>query len=609
MRSSNGPVTANRAAGAAALAMAHDVQQQQHRAQPPTTASLRRPGSALRRIASNSGSAAQQQQALQVDFRPVTQHGMMGMRSGSAGPGRQFADKAFFLAEIRNKITQVRDELAKLNSEVEQRHRDQSTHHHLEREQASVSKEVQKLEAQLADFNLAYDKVRTGADVADLKSRCDRLNSANVAEKNNIDEIFLVRSNQDKLCEQIEHEIEAMKSTEDRMMSTKGQETYDQYLALQTEARQTLLHVYRREEVLSRLRASEHAAENKLRNDAYKTHFRGLELSKRRLELEERRRELVEETSGAQTIEEMRERLLLKTKEDSAIVNATQQHQQRLEQSIEALQAQIREKEAQKENFKQFEAISAKYEALYQRDKKMQEFIDKFEFTQQSDATQKASLQNMILALLEHISEQEAQNAASQDVDTPFSEMRNNLQFKEQRLQNSQNTLETVKKELERRRAELAQVQTLGEKIDNEVVSLKQKMDEMQHEAHQFDHIEELKEREAHTKQSLEQDLAIVQEKRAAMHVHVQQLSAEFESIKRKLSENDTWNRLDLLEQKMRTCAQTAYSLQSCRIFECLCVYACVHDDDETDEFAVQTSKHVHEKASMTVSVSRFSIS
>lgn len=117
---------------------------------------------------------------MQVDFRPVTQHGMVGMRSGANATGRQYADKAFFLAEIRNKITQVREEHNKLSNEIEERQRDQNSvsefhniiimiiscsdlrilqHGHLERSHQSLAEEVHQLEGQLADFNLAHDKV------------------------------------------------------------------------------------------------------------------------------------------------------------------------------------------------------------------------------------------------------------------------------------------------------------------------------------------------------------------------------------------------------------------------------------------------------------------
>ena len=45
---------------------------------------------------------------VQVADRPVTQQGMTGMRTaGAQGPGRQVADKSFFLNELRQKKSEL----------------------------------------------------------------------------------------------------------------------------------------------------------------------------------------------------------------------------------------------------------------------------------------------------------------------------------------------------------------------------------------------------------------------------------------------------------------------------------------------------------------------
>lgn len=57
---------------------------------------------------------------VQVNFRPTTQQGLSSMSSRqSMGPGRQIADKSFFLSLLREKLQDVTNETTKLQRDTE----------------------------------------------------------------------------------------------------------------------------------------------------------------------------------------------------------------------------------------------------------------------------------------------------------------------------------------------------------------------------------------------------------------------------------------------------------------------------------------------------------
>jgi intraflagellar transport protein 74 len=61
-----------------------------------------------------------------VSDRPVTQQGMMGMRVGTAGPGRQVQDASYFMGKLHSKISEITTEVEKIRREIDQDAKDKS---------------------------------------------------------------------------------------------------------------------------------------------------------------------------------------------------------------------------------------------------------------------------------------------------------------------------------------------------------------------------------------------------------------------------------------------------------------------------------------------------
>jgi intraflagellar transport protein 74 len=97
--------------------------------------------------------------SINVSDRPVTGQGVKGMKSTSTGTGRIVYDQAYYVGLLRRKISDVNNESVKLRTEMDQQSRDNTQYVQLEKRYESLVKSKEALEGQLADYNLALDKV------------------------------------------------------------------------------------------------------------------------------------------------------------------------------------------------------------------------------------------------------------------------------------------------------------------------------------------------------------------------------------------------------------------------------------------------------------------
>lgn len=100
--------------------------------------------------------------SVNVSDRPVTGQGVMGMKTQGQGSNRLVEDAAYYVGLLRKKISEVSNESRRLEDEMNQRERDKSQISKLEERYENLLKSKESLEGQLADYNLALDKVCFG---------------------------------------------------------------------------------------------------------------------------------------------------------------------------------------------------------------------------------------------------------------------------------------------------------------------------------------------------------------------------------------------------------------------------------------------------------------
>lgn len=131
----------------------------------PGSGMSRPPGTArLRTGIAPSGPGTQAAQGISIQTnvnvsdRPVTGQGMMGMKA-QGGPGRLVEDSAYYIGLLRKKLSDISSEMNRLRSDMESNSKESSQYTQLEKKYEALIKNKETLEGQLADYNLALDKV------------------------------------------------------------------------------------------------------------------------------------------------------------------------------------------------------------------------------------------------------------------------------------------------------------------------------------------------------------------------------------------------------------------------------------------------------------------
>lgn len=137
---------------------------------------------------------------VKVDHRPVTNHGVKGMKTSYGSQGRKVQDPAYFVGLLRSKINAITNEIEVLANESDTRERDINQYGQYERTYETLLNEVRDLEGTLADYNLARDKLRTGADPQDIETFTKQLKEQNNTSAQELDQLFVqIQENQQRI--------------------------------------------------------------------------------------------------------------------------------------------------------------------------------------------------------------------------------------------------------------------------------------------------------------------------------------------------------------------------------------------------------------------------
>lgn len=503
-----------------------------------------------------------------VSDRPVTQQGMMGMRvgTGSIGPGRQVQDASFFMGKLHSKTAELTTEVEKLHKEIEQDAKDKTQYAQLERKYETLAYEVRDLEGQLADYNLAMDKLRSATDPLEIRQVQEQLHHRNGKEAEEVDRIFILRQEQEKAVRRMEDEMNEIHMKHQDKINQLAPQKLQRYKELLEEHHQTEVEIEARSQELEMLMHAIHQKEAELSSDRYRDEYEQLEKQARSLQKE---RDNIQEDARTALMDpqEASALLLAKVKDTKAkietvekVVQSAEEENQELRKTLSEMQNELEERVsgAGKDDPAQ------KYELLFQRDKEVTAFLESFPANKEEELRAHRQTQLMIVKLLEHISS----GMAKEDKLLPtanasnLEEMRRDLTFKERQLESSVTTKQRLSMELSKRQAELDKVNTLDTKISLELSSLLQKMDTMTSDMGEFGKIDSLKETHQQTKQYLQRMKQQYIRRRDAIKQQVNALNLQLENLKQTTSNHDTAKNLDSLEQKLRHHEQNIFHLR-----------------------------------------------
>ena len=197
--------------------------------------------------------------------RPVTNHGMSGIKVVNQGPGRQIYDRTYYLNLLKGKNNDIMGEINKMKQEVEDINKDNTTYLTLERKYEALIKDVRKYEGELADYNLALDKYRSDTKPEDIEALYMHIKSQNDKQRSHLDNLFGEKRDMETEIQSYESQIQEINFHNESRLNDLDPEQRNEYEKLKEENNMLAQDINNSRNELEEVNARLGQAESRLR--------------------------------------------------------------------------------------------------------------------------------------------------------------------------------------------------------------------------------------------------------------------------------------------------------------------------------------------------------
>ena len=240
--------------------------------------------------------------------RPVTNHGMSGIKVQNQGPGRQIYDRTYYINLLKNKNNEIIQEINKMKQEVEDINKDNTTYLTLERKYEALIKDVRKYEGELADYNLALDKYRSDTKPEDIEALYMHIKNQNDKQRAHLDNLFGEKRDMETEIQNYEGQIQEINFQNESRLNDLDPEQRNEYEKLKEENAMLNQEIINSRNELEDVNSRLAQAESRLRQDTLKQ--RAQHLKEERTNLLKKKEDLELQTNEMNLpLPEARERL------------------------------------------------------------------------------------------------------------------------------------------------------------------------------------------------------------------------------------------------------------------------------------------------------------
>jgi intraflagellar transport protein 74 len=499
------------------------------------------------------------QQGMKVDERPVTQQGMMGMKTAGQGPGRQIFDRSYYISQLRSKQSELNTEIDRIHTEWDRLQTENASFFKLAMRQQTLEEEVKTLQGDLADYNLMVDKSRTNADPEEIEKEYTKAKTTNTAETGAIDSIVTERTQVEGKIRAIEKHIQEHQALVQQKMDELPEDKRELWFKLQEEDSQLtteMTHLDKRVDEVSQQVRDE---EDNLRRDPLKK--QALVIMSANAKLEKDRDQLELDTAHLRlSFPEQKKLLLDQVKRDNESIK-------KMEEEMKALREEIA---THRDRLHEMNTDLAENQAGNQEDKqkkmmeqfqKMQDELNNWDAKKVQEQEETKAAQDNVAALLGYISQLELKAAQIGDAGQ-HADMQSDLAFKQKEMEQSQQTAEKMEQELRKVKEEAEKLAGIDSKIETEMSQLDTRKREMVSELDKYSDEMRLRQECEAKKKSLINQKSRLFRQRDTLRSQVQLTNTTFTRQKTELSEDETHNCLQKLTQKLASHEQTIFSLR-----------------------------------------------
>ncbi|TPX52694.1 hypothetical protein SeMB42_g01233 [Synchytrium endobioticum] len=454
--------------------------------------------------------------------RPMTQHGLGGLKTGVQGPGRLVQDRTYFQTELRRRITLITAEITKLHAEAALIDKENANADALEKRADGLAEELRDLQGQLADLNTLIDRQAAGVHLPDVEDEQSLLKERNTRESRVLDELFAERQEKEAALKQVETLVNEERKKAEAHVEGMDPESRREYRHIKEEAANLSISLQKQQADLDELTRRGAQLESELGQDPLKQ--RAVKLRAKLAHLQSKRAELESTIKTNNNPPAMDKSLLLhKVKQDNQDIAAMERRIAELEEKRLRV---LSEMEKYTDNPARSSCTdlggdkSAKYEELVKRDKEMQTYLDSYDGKWKEVVDKNNTAEKRIVTLLDRLKNLAGRMGGS--ASSPHLSTDDVVE----------NTVQGLSKERDRKTAELDKVLQMESKLASEMAILAEKLGTMNADLRKFANVDAIK-REAE------------QTRKRRM--------AERERLKSQICENETHLQLSALESRVKS--------------------------------------------------------
>ncbi|XP_011347906.1 intraflagellar transport protein 74 homolog [Ooceraea biroi] len=507
---------------------------------------LTRIGSALART--GTGLATAKPFSVNMLDRPITQHGIAGVRPGTTKglPMRQIQDKRYYEGLLQLKLRELTQEVGTIMKDIDVQNKEKTTYIHYDKRAKSLAAELTTLQAELADYNLVVDKMTLDVDKEVIEQEAKELALMNEHKTAEVERMFEQRKQMEQKLNKMQKDIENERKRTEHIiesMDPHTKEKYDELFRQKTELQEQAQQMQRELDQLSKEQAhlEEQIALSQLKQEAVK-------LQVRIIEAEEKRDRLREEERKRLSPEDEKEQLLQRIKCDNSDIAATEaqiaekeRKMTEVEQQLEQLEADIEDNRSEKQ---------VKYQELRKREEMMEEFMSTYEHNKQEEMKKLEKLEGEIVDKLEAVANAVENNEYLTEAEEAAI-LRDKLPYNDYEMTHRENDFEELKKDYAAMQQMFNRLRILEEKLHVESKQLKEKLKKQQSELITLEDLDGLK-----TRNELERDELMAEREGLVSQESVcgdelKSLRAEHNELKEQLAKYAMYPEISNLENKL----------------------------------------------------------
>ncbi|KOC64137.1 Intraflagellar transport protein 74 like protein [Habropoda laboriosa] len=497
----------------------------------------------------NIGFTLPGQMNINVMERPITQHGIAGIRPGT-GRGlsmtRQIQDKRYYIGLMQLKVRELNQEITVIIKDIEDQNKERATYLHYDKRAKDLATELTALQGQLADYNIVVDKMTSDIGKEIIEQETQELVTKNEQNSLKIENMFEERKKLTQQLNKIEKHLQDEKKRTERLiesMDTSTKEKYDELVKEKTSIQKKANDMQQELDELHKeqLYLEEEIALSPLKQEAVKLHFKIIEA-------EEKRDKMRKEEEYRISPEQEKEKLLQKIKQDNMDIAAAEAQLAEKKKKIQETEQKLEELETDMEDTQSEKQI--KYKELKNREEIIEQFMVSFEQNKEDETKKMHKLEDTVVKFLKNIS-----NMLNTDINfTGNNEMAilNNLPpFNGHEYVNNDKSFDTLAKENLKLQQVLSEMEMLEHKLKAEFTDLNSKMSDKENGLVILGDLNNLK-----TKLTLKQGQLIAEcEELKQQQLKYEQeykiIQSEYNEIKQRLENDVIYSQINILENTM----------------------------------------------------------